>query len=107
MTSLNSVTRWAGAGLATALLAAVTIHAEVGRQETTQYSSQGFVAFQQRVEAYAVLHRNLAASLPPLGSRSDRQSVGVARKFLASAIRAARPNAHQGDIFTTEATVAF
>jgi hypothetical protein len=67
----------------------------------------GFVAFKERVEAYASLHRKLAASLPPLGSRIDRQSVMAARKFLASAIRAARPNASQGDIFTTEATVAF
>src|SRR4051812_41488430 len=106
MTNLNRLTQPANAGLAMALLAAVTIQADLGGQ-TTQYASQGFVAFQQRVEAYAVLHRNVAASLPPLGSRMDQQSVRAARTLLASAIRAARQDARQGDIFTTEATVAF
>lgn len=107
MTNLRSLMPRLGAAVAMGVLAAAALDAHVGRQESTQYSNCGLTAFQERVEAYATLHRNLAASLPPLGSRHNFQVVMTARKALASAIRAARPNAHQGDIFTSEATSAF
>jgi hypothetical protein len=106
MTNLRSVMPRLSAAVGLAVLAAAALDAHAASQGSTAYSSAGMTAFQQRVEAYATLHRNLAASLPPLGSR-DRHSVMIARTFLASAIRAARPNARQGDIFTQEATVAF
>jgi hypothetical protein len=106
MTNLRSVVPRIATAVAMAVLAAAALDAHVVLQESA-HANPGFAAFQQRVEAYVTLHRTLAASLPPLGSRAHRQSVSAARKYLASAIKAARPNARQGDIFTSEATVAF
>jgi hypothetical protein len=85
-----------------ALLAvALDVRAAAAQSPERDYAAIG--ALQQRVDAYAAMQRALAASLPPFGSRADRQSLAVARRFLSSAIRAARPNARQGDVFTSEA----
>lgn len=92
--------------VATALLAISAIDVPAARAQSVDESCAALGTFQARVEAYASLHRELAAALPPLGSQSSRKSLVVARTFLATAIRAARP-ARQGDIFTPEATLFF
>jgi hypothetical protein len=92
--------------LGIALLALASVDVTSARAQSTDESCAALGAFQQRVEAYAALHRQLAASLPPFGAQSDRHSLAVARTFLGAAIRAARP-ARQGDIFTPEATSFF
>ena len=53
-----------------------------------------------RIEAYAALRRRVEGSLPPLQPTTDVQAVYVRRAQLASAIKAARPEARRGDIFT-------
>jgi hypothetical protein len=106
MTTLPSFFPRLTATLAIALLAGTTLDVTAARGQSTDESCAALVSFQQRLEAYASLHRELAASLPTFGPAVDRHSLAVARTFLAAAIRAARP-ARQGDIFTPEAAVFF
>jgi hypothetical protein len=103
MTYPHSILRPTATALTAAFLLAGA-HARVAAAEGDRDSVAALQAFHQRAETYAALHRQLAASLPPLGSRVDRQSLLAARAFLASAIKAARPNARQGDLFTPAVT---
>jgi hypothetical protein len=64
-------------------------------------------AFVSRVEAYARLHQRLEAPLPPFEATGDPFSRLVNRRYLASAIRAARRHAKEGDIFTPDVTDMF
>ena len=99
MTHGHFITRPIALALTLALLASAGV-ATVAAQDNLRDRVAALQSFQQRVGAYSALHRQLAASLPPLGARIDRQSLLAARKFLASAIKAARPSARQGDFFT-------
>ncbi len=58
--------------------------------------------FSRRIDAYVALHRRAAATLPARERTADASQLVDWRKALANAIRAARPNAKQGDIFTPE-----
>ena len=51
---------------------------------------------------YAALHRRIEQQLPPLGIAEDAQDILESTNALASAIRAARANAREGDLFTPE-----
>jgi hypothetical protein len=62
--------------------------------------------FNERIAAYAAVHHRLEQSLPPLSS-SSRRSALLNRTFLAAAIKAARPQAKQGDIFTMPVALMF
>lgn len=63
--------------------------------------------FSERVETYVSLHRRLEAPLPPMTSTANTWSIFLARRYLASAIRGARPTARQGDIFTPAVATVF
>ena len=56
--------------------------------------------FQYRIGEYAALHRRLEGPLPPLRPSGSPRSFLLNRTYLGSAIKTARPNARQGDIFT-------
>jgi hypothetical protein len=56
--------------------------------------------FNERVGEYAALHQRLEASLPPLGPTTSLRSAMLSRLYLAAAIKAARPHATSGNIFT-------
>ena len=101
MTPLPSMLKRAVSSLTIALLAVATVDGSVVRPGTIGQGSTALVVFEQRVAAYAALHRDLAASLPRSGAG---YSAAMARMYLASAIKAARATARQGDIFTPEAT---
>lgn len=96
MTNMPSVRSRIAASLMMIVLAVASVDGGVIRRQSTDEGCAALDAFQQRVEEYAALHRQLAASLPPFGTAS-----------LASAIMAARPTARQGDIFTPDATRFF
>ncbi len=53
-----------------------------------------------RIDAYVALHRRVAATLPPRKETDDPAQLVARRKALAVGIRAARPDARQGAIFT-------
>jgi hypothetical protein len=62
--------------------------------------------FHERVVEYAALHRRLA---PPPAAANSTDPIGrlLTTRYLASAIRASRPNAQQGDIFTPHVATVF
>lgn len=105
MTNMLSVLPRIAASLMIALLAVVTVDGRVVRRESTDRTYAALDVFQQRVDAYAALHRRLAPM--PLGSALDRRSLTINRTVLASAIVAARATARQGDIFTPDAARFF
>jgi hypothetical protein len=67
----------------------------------------GVQQFEQRVSAYVALRRVVATQAPPPTISSDSNAIVAAEDTLAEAIRAARPQARVGDIFTTQAAHAF
>src|SRR5687767_1351765 len=56
--------------------------------------------FDARVGAYGALHRRLEGPMPSPDASQSLRSLLLSRAFLRSAIKTARPNARQGDIFT-------
>jgi hypothetical protein len=66
----------------------------------------GIQDFTRRVHSYMELRQRVAKDLPPLQVSSDWQSIEMARKALAHALRRARPHAAMGDIFTADAAPA-
>jgi len=56
--------------------------------------------FLQRVDEYVTLHRRLEAPLPREVTTADPEALYVSRHALAAAIRQARADARQGDIFS-------
>jgi hypothetical protein len=64
-------------------------------------------AFHNRIEDYLALHRRLEGPLPELRPTTDPFKIYLSRQLLANAIRKARPNARQGDIFTPDVARVF
>lgn len=56
--------------------------------------------FLQRVDDYVGLHRRLESSLPKEVVTADPAALFESKRALAAAIRTARPDARQGDIFS-------
>ena len=71
-------------------------------QEPPAAADAALRTFVGRVEAYARLHQRLEAPLPPIETTADPLSRLMNRRYLASAIRAARRHAKPGDIFTPD-----
>jgi hypothetical protein len=57
--------------------------------------------FSLRVEEYVKLHRDVESKLPPLPERASPEQIVAHQQALAQAIRAARPRAQPGEIFST------
>jgi hypothetical protein len=58
--------------------------------------------FKERVGKYMQLHQRLEKQAPPLKKTDDPAEIKASQDALATAIRAARANAQQGEIFTPE-----
>ena len=104
MTTLLSVLPRMAATLTIAALAVATVDGRVVRGGAIDETSTALLVFEQRVAAYAELHRALAASLLPPGTR---HLAAISTVPLASAIKTARATAGRGDIFTSEAARFF
>ena len=63
--------------------------------------------FQDAVETYAQLHRQLEQDAPPLTAESDAREIIASSNALAARIRSVRITAREGDIFTAEEVDAF
>jgi hypothetical protein len=72
----------------------------VAWQGPAQADEAALKAFHDRIDAYAALHRRLEQPLPPFNPDGTMRSYLLNRAYLAAAIKAARPHARQGDIFT-------
>ena len=64
-------------------------------------------AFTGKIDRYARLRSRLEEPLPPLEGQRRSLSLMLARRYLASVVRAARPYAQIGDLFTPAAAEAF
>src|SRR5688572_4523302 len=78
----------------------ICLSAGVSGQQATDPGRQVFI---QRVDEYVALHRRLEAPLPPEAVTGDLEALLAPRKGLAAAMRAARADARQGDIFSAPA----
>lgn len=95
---------WSHAFVAAALAASsVGISAAAGQDAGRP---DGLQLFAERVAAYAGLHQRVDAVFPPWKATDDVDSIFHRRAYLASAIKAERPNARQGDIFEPSAADA-
>jgi hypothetical protein len=86
------------------ILSAVVLmpFAAAGRAETRSPTSTSLRQFHQAINAYTALHRRLEQDLAPLRAPSSSEQIFEASDELAAALRAARPTAREGDIFTAE-----
>jgi hypothetical protein len=86
-------------------IVAVALAASSGISATGQAADgrDGLQLFAERVAAYAELHQRVDAVFPPWKATDDVDSIFHRRAYLASAIKAERPNARQGDIFEPSA----
>jgi hypothetical protein len=94
---------WSHAFVAAALAASsVGISAAAGQD----VGRDGLQLFAERVAAYAELHQRVDAVFPPWKATDDVDSIFRRRAYLASAIKAERPDARQGDIVEPSAAAA-
>jgi hypothetical protein len=68
---------------------------------------EALAGFTRSIEGYAQLHRRLEGPVPTVRISEDLGEVQRAIAALAQKIRAARPDARQGDIFTPEVAAIF
>jgi len=90
-------------GILTAILAVGFTGAAIGATDQDQATEQ----FIQRVNAYMEFRSDFVDMVPPLVTLSDAQAIDIASNALAVSLRAARPEAKIGDIFTPEVVAAF
>ena len=72
-----------------------------------QPASDPHQTFLQRVDEYAALHRRVEAPLPQAIVTADPEAIFAPRWALAAAIRTARAQARQGDIFSPPVAAYF
>ncbi len=68
---------------------------------------QASKAFEARVEEYAKIRKAATAKVPPLPKAATPEQIVAHENALVEAIRAVRPNARPGDVFTPEVRPLF
>jgi hypothetical protein len=63
------------------------------------YDSDGVVAFSRAADSYTFMHRRLERRLPVVDVNANPETIRRAIDAMAAAVRAARPDARQGDLF--------
>lgn len=81
---------------AAALLGAFAAIAYAGLHQADR---DGVLQFAKATEDYALLHRQLERRLPPIVVNANPETIRRAIDEMAAAVRAARPDARQGDLF--------
>jgi len=79
---------------------------EGARAQQPFASSDGLLAFVRAAESYAFMHRRLERQLPVLEVNANPETIRQTIQAMAAAIRAARPEARQGEMFNAEAQAA-
>jgi len=93
-----------------ALAGSLSMASSVGSQTPTpapDLKSPGFQEFSDRVQKYVELHKSVEGTLPKLKSTKEPEIIEGHQKALARKIKAARPHAKRGDIFTPAASEDF
>jgi hypothetical protein len=76
-------------------------YADLRAQQTpVNPDAQVLLDFQERIKKYLEIHKK--ADVPKMKETKDPADIKHAQEALAAAVRAARPNAKQGEIFTPE-----
>jgi hypothetical protein len=78
-----------------------------GAQISANAADAALRDFTARIEAYARLHERLEVRFPALETTTDPLSRLLHRRYLAAAIRAVRPHAGEGDLFTPDVADLF
>jgi hypothetical protein len=87
--------------VAAALGALMILCAAVAASAQSQMpDSDAIRQFTTATQEYAWLHRRLENQLPPLEVNSNPDTINRVVQEMAAAVRAARPHARQGDLFT-------
>jgi hypothetical protein len=89
-----------------AAVAASYVGGDMGQAQDLDDRRGGLHVFDQRVVAYAQLHRRIDAGFAPLAPSDDLQLLAWRRASVAAAITAERRNAQQGDIFDARVAAA-
>src|SRR5688572_27414819 len=91
----------------TMLFTTATIFATAAITAASLRANGAVDQFNGRIAAYIGLHQRLELSTPPLRVTSNAGEIYEAVEAMASAVRAARPDAKAGDIFTPEVAIEF
>jgi hypothetical protein len=86
---------------------AIVSVASTGAASRASAQDQATEQFIQRVNAYMEFRSDFVEVVPPLVTLSDAQAIEIASNALAVSLRAARPQARIGDIFTPEVVAEF
>lgn len=73
-----------------------------GQEPRVNPDAQVLQDFTKRVQAYMDLHKRLEKKVPPLKTTEDPAKIKASQEALATAIKAERAGAKQGEIFTPE-----
>jgi hypothetical protein len=102
---MSELNRWV---VAISLLCCGAVGLSVSaRQQKVNPDAQVLQDFKQRVDKYMELHNRAEKDGPKLKETDDPAKIKASQDALAVAIRAARPNARQGEIFTPEIAQRF
>ncbi len=69
--------------------------------------ARAIVSFQRAADEYAFLHRRIERQQPPLEIGSDAETLNRAIESMAAALRVARPDAREGDLFAPAVRALF
>jgi Skp family chaperone for outer membrane proteins len=104
--TLKSITFVLGAALSLLAFAPLSAFAQVQDAPQTSKTVEGdkiVATFEGRVKEYAVLRERLEDKLPKLQKNATPEQIKEHKTRFEEIVRAARPAAKQGDIFTPEA----
>jgi hypothetical protein len=83
-------------------------YAAAARQEVkVSETARIFREFVKRVEKYSELHKQAKREVPPIGADATAEMISNYQNAIAEAIRAARSDAREGDIFAPEGRAEF
>jgi hypothetical protein len=94
--------------LAFILLASASVAAQAPKpDQNVNPTAATLQDFKARVDQYVSIRKKVKGDTPPLKQTSDPAEIRVATEGIATAIRTARADAKQGDIFTPEIQMMF
>lgn len=93
---------FAGGLMIPALLALWTAH-----QPAAPAKSAAFAGFPASIKSYIELRDKAKSALPAISNKAKAEEIAEYRSKLAAALKAARPSARRGDIFTPSVTADF
>jgi hypothetical protein len=89
------------------LLMTPTPHCQIACPGDPEVAAQALIEFEMAVNDYAALHRRLERAWPPLSLMADLEQLERTAEELRAAIRATRPQAVRGSLFTAQVADVF